>query len=86
MRSWLKVRKRLTDKDTVIRGVGEDDGIAEQSGSVVGGGGGGGWSRAGERGARGPLRGRCSVSGAGLTELLGFGFIDVSGGWSWDKE
>lgn len=75
-----KGQKRLTDEDMVIRGVGEDDGIAEQSGGVVGGG----WSRAGQRDTltRGLLCGRCSVGGAGLTELLGFRFRDILGGWS----
>lgn len=38
-----KGQKRLTDENMVIRGVGEDDGVAEQSGGVACGG----WSHAG---------------------------------------
>lgn len=66
----------------VIRGVGEDDGIAEQSRSVVCGVG--GWIHSCERDtlARGLLCDRCSLGVAGLTELLGFGFRNILGGWS----
>lgn len=68
-------QRTLTDEDTVVRWVGEDDGIAEQSGGVVSGGGGGcGHAGGQDTVARSLLRGGCSVSGAGHTELLGLRF------------
>lgn len=77
-----KGKKRLTDEDMVIGGVGEDDGVAEQSGGVVCGGG-GGWSHAGRRDAlaSGLLCGRHSVGRVGHTDwMLGFRFRYVLGG------
>lgn len=77
-------QKRLTDENMVIRRVRENDGDAEQSGGVVCGRGGSGWSQAGEGDAlaRRLCCGRCSMGGAGHTELLGFRFRDVLEGWS----
>lgn len=78
-----KENRRLTDEDMVIRGVGEDDRVAEQSGGGICGGG-GGWSHTGEGDtlAHGLLCGSRSVGRAGHTELLGFRFGDVLEGWS----
>lgn len=82
-----KGQRELTDEDTVVRRVGEDDGIAEQSGGGVSGGG-GGCSHTSEQDtvARSLLCGGCSVSGAGHTELLGLRFRYIMRGWSWEKE
>lgn len=76
-----KKKKRLTNEDMIIRGVGEDDRIAEQSGGVSCGGG---WSHVGEGDtlAHGMLCGGHSEGGAGYTEVLGFRFRDVLEGWS----
>lgn len=68
----------LTDEDVVIRVVGEDDGLAEQSRGVVCGGG-HGWRCVGEGDALdgGLLCGSCSMDRARF---------DILRGWSWNKE
>lgn len=79
-----KGQKRLTDEDLVIGGVGEDDRLAEQSGGAVCGGG--RWNHAGDTLACGLPCDGSSMSGGGLTDLLGFGLGAILGGCSQDKE
>lgn len=82
----VKKEKRLTDEDMIIRRVGQDDGVTEQTSGVVCGGS--GHSHAGEWNAltHRPRRGGCSMGQSRDTEWLSFGFRKVLDGWGCDEE